>query len=797
MVVDLALLGWFKYYGFFVDSVGDALDRIGLGVSPPLLEIALPVGISFFTFHAISYVIDIGRGQLRPLRLDELALYMSFFPHLVAGPIVRASEFAPQLHVRSDPRRIPSGEAFRLIAFGLFKKVVVSSYVASEIVDPVFAAPSAHGPLDLLVGVYAYAIQIYADFSGYTDIAIGCALLLGIRFPQNFDAPYRALSIQDFWRRWHMTLSRWLRDYLYIPLGGSRHGEHQTYRNLFLTMVIGGLWHGAAMTFLVWGALHGGYLVGERWVKERWAATHPAPVLPAALTVVLQWVLTFNLVCLAWIFFRADPRRRLRRARRDRRRHPAQRARQRPPPRHHRADAGQPVRPAASGGARPGALHCPRPWPPGRRPGRRSHRDRRPRPRWRGPVHLLQVLMHPRRSPSASSSELVRPASGGPIVGSAGGGAATSRVGGSGGASAPHAPRRTPAPRRRPTSRGIPGEQSAGRILLTMVLALALAALVNADSLVRRAESKPLGPARDRSLLLWHPVQDIAHITQISRLRDLGDWMVGNEDRGGGGVPFSGPTTTVPAGLERPTLRAPTADEPLRVYIGGDSIVRDAGDAFLNIASDSPLFETTLHYENATGLARPDFYDWPAAFREDMEAHRPEVAFILFGGNDSQGILGPNGEVFEDSSDPGWREEYARRVGGVMDILRADDRIVYWIAPPTDARRGIRRPRRDHERDLPRSGGEPSVDDLPRPAPDVRRRTGRLRGAPGGSERRAGGPSPGRRGAPQPGGRRPARPGDAGPDRRGDPGGPGGADRRRLRRVGLRHPRRRSRTASS
>ena len=126
------------------------------------------------------------------------------------------------------------------------------------------------------MGVYAYAIQIYADFSGYTDIAIGCALLLGIRFPQNFDAPYRALSIQDFWRRWHMTLSRWLRDYLYIPLGGSRHGERQTYRNLFLTMVIGGLWHGAAMTFLVWGALHGGYLVGERWVKERWAATHPA-----------------------------------------------------------------------------------------------------------------------------------------------------------------------------------------------------------------------------------------------------------------------------------------------------------------------------------------------------------------------------------------------------------------------------------------------------------------------------------------------------------------------------------------
>jgi D-alanyl-lipoteichoic acid acyltransferase DltB (MBOAT superfamily) len=306
VVVNLAVLGWFKYYGFFVDSIAEATHRIGLDLSPPLLEIALPVGISFFTFHAISYVIDIGRGQLRPLRLDEHALYMSFFPHLVAGPIVRASEFAPQLRVRADPRRIPSGEAFRLIAFGLFKKVVVSSYVATELVDPVFGAPAAHGPLDLLVGVYAYAIQIYADFSGYTDIAIGCALLLGIRFPQNFDAPYRALSLQDFWRRWHMTLSRWLRDYLYIPLGGSRDGVRRTYRNLALTMVIGGLWHGAAMTFLVWGAIHGGFLALERWVKERWALRDVPPALPVEVTRILQWLLTFHVVCLAWIFFRAE-----------------------------------------------------------------------------------------------------------------------------------------------------------------------------------------------------------------------------------------------------------------------------------------------------------------------------------------------------------------------------------------------------------------------------------------------------------------------------------------------------------
>jgi len=236
-----------------------------------------------------------------------------------------------------------------------------------------------------------------------------------------------------------------------------------------------------------------------------------------------------------------------------------------------------------------------------------------------------------------------------------------------------------PAPRRRPPR----DEQPAGRILATMVAALGLAALVNADALVERAESKPLGPGRDRSLAIWHPVQDIAHLTQLSRLRDLGDWLAGNEDEGGAGVPVgSDPDATVPPDVVRPTLRAPAAGAPLRVYIGGDSIVRDAGDAFLRAAGDSPLFETTLHYENATGLSRPDFYDWPAALVEDMATHRPEVAFLLFGGNDSQGLIAPDGRTLPDPSDPGWREEYARRVGGVMDALRADDRIVFWIGLP-------------------------------------------------------------------------------------------------------------------
>lgn len=234
----------------------------------------------------------------------------------------------------------------------------------------------------------------------------------------------------------------------------------------------------------------------------------------------------------------------------------------------------------------------------------------------------------------------------------------------------------------RPRHRARLGEQSAGQILVTMLVTLGLAALVNADALVERAERKPLGPGRDRSLAIWHPVQDIAGITQVSRLRDLGDWLAGNEDEGGTVVPEVGPTTTVPPEVVRPSLRTPTAADPLRVYIGGDSIVRDAGDAFLNLAGANPLFRTTLHYENATGLTRPDFYDWPAALAADMAEHRPEVAFILFGGNDSQGIVAPDGAVYPGPSDPGWRTEYARRVGQAMDVLRADDRLVYWIGLP-------------------------------------------------------------------------------------------------------------------
>jgi alginate O-acetyltransferase complex protein AlgI len=306
VVANLAALGVFKYHGFFVESVADALATVGLHPTPPVLDLLVPVGISFFTLHAISYVVDVGRRDIEPISFGDLLLYMSFFPHLVAGPIVRVDELVPQFHARPDPRRLAAADAFALIGVGLFKTVVVSSYLAAHIVDPVYRAPGAHSGSELLAGTYAYAIQIYADFSGYTDIAIGCALLLGVRLPRNFDAPYRALSVREFWQRWHITLSRWLRDYVYIPLGGSRRTASTTGRNLMATMLIGGLWHGAGWTFVIWGGLHGTFLVGERAAAALSDATGAVPAAPRTVSVVLRWALTFNLVCVAWVFFRAD-----------------------------------------------------------------------------------------------------------------------------------------------------------------------------------------------------------------------------------------------------------------------------------------------------------------------------------------------------------------------------------------------------------------------------------------------------------------------------------------------------------
>ena len=295
VALDLGALGVFKYYSFFVQSFADSLHGVGLGAPLPLLTIALPVGISFFTFQAISYVVDVYRRTVAPSALVDVAVYLSFFPHLVAGPIVRAREFLPQLTTPRDPTRVAVGSGIGLIALGLVKKLVIADYLARSVVDPVFGVPQAYGAPDVALAAYAYTAQIYCDFSGYTDMAIGLALLMGFVFPQNFRSPYRATGFRDFWRRWHMTLSRFLRDFLYIPLGGNRGGRLFTYRNLMLTMVLGGLWHGAAWTFVLWGAFHGTGLIVEHALGGRLRAPG-----------WLRWAVTFHLIVFSWILFRSQ-----------------------------------------------------------------------------------------------------------------------------------------------------------------------------------------------------------------------------------------------------------------------------------------------------------------------------------------------------------------------------------------------------------------------------------------------------------------------------------------------------------
>lgn len=285
---NLGVLGWFKYANFLADQAGFSLGQV-----------VLPVGISFFTFQGLSYVIDVYNGRTRPARLLDLTLLMSFFPHLVAGPIVRPAHLLPQL---AHPPRLGRQEAAAclvLILWGTIKKAVIANDLSVRLVDPVFANPAGHSSADLALAAYGYAVQIYCDFSAYTDMAIGLAGLLGFRFPRNFDQPYRAASLQDFWRRWHISLSSWLRDYLYIgAFGGSRQALWRTCLALLGTMVLGGLWHGASWNFVIWGALHGGVLVIERlWQQLRPQAV---PRLPAWAGVLV----TFHIVTLGWIFFR-------------------------------------------------------------------------------------------------------------------------------------------------------------------------------------------------------------------------------------------------------------------------------------------------------------------------------------------------------------------------------------------------------------------------------------------------------------------------------------------------------------
>ncbi len=330
VVLNLGFLGFFKYWNFAIENVN--VMRAWWSGAPVTTSEALkvllpPVGISFFTFESMSYVIDVYRRELKPHKsYIRYLLFVSFFPHLVAGPIVRPRDLLPQLEAAPKLTRVDGAEGLFLIAIGLLKKIVISDQLSLQLVDRVFDNPQNFSSLEVLSGVYGYAVQIYCDFSGYTDIAIGSALLLGVRFPLNFDSPYKGHNLQDFWRRWHISLSTWLRDYLYIPLGGNRGSELRTYRNLMLTMVLGGLWHGASWTFVFWGFLHGIGLAATRWWQRsrrgkdlrggaraesayRVSAEEPARVLiakdPPLPMRALGVFFTFHYVCLAWIFFRA------------------------------------------------------------------------------------------------------------------------------------------------------------------------------------------------------------------------------------------------------------------------------------------------------------------------------------------------------------------------------------------------------------------------------------------------------------------------------------------------------------
>jgi D-alanyl-lipoteichoic acid acyltransferase DltB (MBOAT superfamily) len=299
----LGLLAYFKYYNFALATLVNAGLFNALGLQPAFSEVVVPIAISFFTFHAISYMVDGYFGRMVPTRsLRDVTLYISFFPHLVAGPIVRAADFIPQIEANPRTTARPYSAAMALIVGGLFKKVVLANYLAVAIVDPVFIAPSQFAGGDILLAVFAYAFQIYFDFSAYTDIAIGVAALLGYRFPENFNQPYRSLSPREFWTRWHISLSTWLRDYLYIPLGGSRHGMVRTILALMATMVLGGLWHGANFTFMLWGTLHGLALVANHlWAKTSLRQSVKDQWLYRALCLIAMTVF----ILATWVFFRS------------------------------------------------------------------------------------------------------------------------------------------------------------------------------------------------------------------------------------------------------------------------------------------------------------------------------------------------------------------------------------------------------------------------------------------------------------------------------------------------------------
>lgn len=309
--VNIGMLSYFKYFYFLLDLGQMLLASLGIVTEPAIpleaRDYFIPAGISFYTFQTLSYTADIYRREITPLkRWIDYLFYLSFFPQLVAGPIVRAKDFIPQIYRRPQLLKAEYGEALTLILSGLVKKAIIGDFIGANLVDLIFAEPTRFTGLENLFAVYGYAMQIYCDFSGYSDMAIGIALLLGFRFNINFDSPYQSGNITEFWRRWHISLSTWLRDYLYIPLGGNRKGQIRTYVNLLVTMLLGGLWHGAAVRFILWGAIHGVALALHKLYMQIFDALGWRRKKPLKIQRFLGQIITFHLVCFAWIFFRAD-----------------------------------------------------------------------------------------------------------------------------------------------------------------------------------------------------------------------------------------------------------------------------------------------------------------------------------------------------------------------------------------------------------------------------------------------------------------------------------------------------------
>jgi len=306
IITNLGILGIFKYFGFFVNQFNTLFMTVGLDLFIPSISLILPVGISFYTFQTMSYTLDVYKGNTKPIQnLFDFALYVSFFPQLVAGPIERSHRLLPQIIKQRIFRQVQFGEGLYYVIYGLFLKVVIADNMAI-IANSVYSNPyeTQHG-LDVVMGTYAFAFQIYGDFAGYSFIAIGIAKWLGIHLMKNFNSPYLADSPSDFWQRWHISLSSWLKDYLYIPLGGNRKGSWLTGRNLIITMVLGGLWHGAGWTFIAWGFFHGLILIIYKIVRE-WLTSRFVINDKLHLLKLFRIFILFHLICISWVFFRAD-----------------------------------------------------------------------------------------------------------------------------------------------------------------------------------------------------------------------------------------------------------------------------------------------------------------------------------------------------------------------------------------------------------------------------------------------------------------------------------------------------------